>query len=71
MEKWIRKCRNARLNQAIKHVEALSLVLLDLKQGEENYGHARRLLDKACQCVHEFNAFDNALKEQQNEPSSD
>lgn len=68
----IGSARNARLNQARKHAVDL-LTHLSTLSGHTKHQHienpdawqdARNELEKLTQCVHEANAYNNAMEEQ-------
>lgn len=54
---------NARLNQVIRESERLHAIAKQQKEGfkPENMPEMRRLASSITQCVHEFNAYHNAL----------
>ncbi len=64
------KARNARLNQAMKHLNVLQLCISQL-QGYSKYEHVdlkedwkegRNVLADLVQCFHEANAYNNMTK---------
>lgn len=64
------KMRNARINQAKKHASEL-LECLTMLSGHQHRAHvdqkdnwhdARNALERLTQCVHEANAYNNAME---------
>ena len=65
----IGKARNARINQAVQHAEELLAILRSLQgrrkdqhvENKDGWFDARTSLESLTQCVHEANAYNNAV----------